>query len=68
MTSPDRTLPDKWAAPFDPGELDLLERFQDNPATHSYTCPDGHGDLQPNRVGLVCWCGYLQTWSHAHGN
>lgn len=55
----------KWFAPFSVEQVTSLERYQDS-VVHPYTCPEGHGALQPNMSGLTCWCGYQQEWSHIH--
>jgi len=53
---------------FTDDQVASLKEFQAYRGWHSYTCgASGHGDLLPDRRGLICLhpnCDYVQTWAH----
>lgn len=64
-------------APFTAAEVEALNRFQQQPWFHPFTCPqrgDGKHHSNPVDLGLlrateqgwICEdCSYTQTWAHA---
>jgi len=56
-------------APFSPGQVDALNRWQNAGTVHPFTCPDSHDggdrDLVARVDGWHCpTCGYQQKWAH----
>jgi hypothetical protein len=49
-------------APWTKGEVELLEKRQDDTRKHPYTCICHHS-LIPTKTGWECEeCGYVQDW------
>lgn len=61
-------------APFTKEAVDALNKYQSLDLHHRYTCGnkthrnhvDGDGVLKATEDGLICGCGYKQTWAHDH--
>lgn len=63
----------KIIAPWDVGMVDKLNRLQNDPRFHGYTCPGPveepgcteQSKLRATAQGWVCPCGmYRQDWAH----
>ena len=57
-------LTNKVTAPWTPEQVEALERRQNDPYQHPYTCECGES-LEPWLDGWSCDCGYTQDWCHA---
>jgi hypothetical protein len=53
-------------APWTDEQIDALERFQQTPGVHPYTCPQhSTRELVATRRGWICrYCEYTQDWAN----
>ena len=61
------TAPGMRYAPWTPGEVENLNRYQRWGKMHEFTCPNDHVDrtLVATPSGWVCaHCDYTQDWAH----
>lgn len=63
-------FPEMIKAPFTPAQIERLNRWQQTPGVHPYTCPgdrplcQDNRDLIARREGWICTCGqYTQDWA-----
>lgn len=65
MTNASKRLPLRIKIPFDDLQVEKLNKYQDNPNWHPYTCHNSH-TLIADKNGLHCWsCNYHQDWCYA---
>ncbi len=59
--------PDMIRAPFTALEVDTMNRWQQQPHIHAFTCRRAHREkLVATTDGWVCrGCDYTQPWAHA---
>lgn len=57
----------KILAPFSNEQVEGLNKYQQNPLHHPFTCAKCSSVLVATRQGWVCTtldCGYTQNWAH----